>query len=290
MVRTVQMDSEKLPTQRLKRMSEKGDASVLCELGIRLLGGVLGAPADPGSALPMLEEAASKGDSRAAAAVEGVSGSENPAAKAMLNIAEWYAVKAIDSEGADKDFAVYWYRRSIDEGELSALYGLAHLYYMLGGDDYELAALLFKYYWEVEGERSDEAAETLSRMLSNGWVKSGWNCYADVVALVKECAGMDVSEYELEIDDSASVDGLTVDSYFGSDAEYPGKVAGDIGPSRKRSVLEVLLNMGIPAVQRANGSCAVRIKDCPDLPERLSSYGYEVKESRASYVVKPPKR
>ncbi|MBO4569168.1 MAG: sel1 repeat family protein [Candidatus Methanomethylophilaceae archaeon] len=282
------MDAEKLPTSKLRRMSEKGDPAVQCELGIRLLGGVLGASADPDMALTLLEEASSKGEPKASAAAEGIRESENPAVRAMHNLAGWYASKALDEGAVDKDFAVYWYRRAIDEGELPALYDLARFYYMLGGDDYEPAALLFKYYWEVEGERSDDALGMLSRMLSNGWIKSGWNCYCDVVALLKEYSDLDTTEYELDLDESAPVDDLTVDSYFASDPEYPGTVAGDQGLSRKRSVLEVLLNMGIPATQRANGSCAVRIKDCPDLPERVSQFGYVVKESRASYIVKEP--
>ena len=45
------MDAEKLPTSKLRRISEKGDPAVQCELGIRLLGGVLGASADPDTAL-----------------------------------------------------------------------------------------------------------------------------------------------------------------------------------------------------------------------------------------------
>ena len=285
------MDVERTPTQKLKRMSEKGDAAVLCELGTRLLGGVLGAASDTDSALSLLERASSGGSDKAKAAIEGVQESENPAARAMSNLAGWYASKALDAEGEAartlRDYAVYWYRRSISEGEVSALYDLARFYYMLGGDCYEPAALLFKYYWEVEGERSDEALGMLSRMLTNGWLKSGWNCYYDVVMLLKEYSDTDTSGYELDLDDSEPVDSLTVDSYFESSPEYPGTVEeGGRGPTRKRSMLETLLNMGIPATQRANGSCSVKIKDCPDLPERLESFGYEVKESRSSYIVK----
>lgn len=297
------MEASKKATKKLEALAESGDAEAQFELGKRLLAGVLGAEKDLEGGLRLISKAAEGGDKTASAILEGIEMEDEMAAsEAMRNLASSYSSAALDLDQnpakrseflESKSFAYFWYRRSIDEGNPEALFDLAQFLYMLGGDDYEEAAVLLKYYWEIEGPRSDKAADILGKMLSRGWIKDGWNCYYDVICLLRDSGAMDTAEYELEYDPEAPVDDVTVDKIFEASPEYPGKTKesqAESGPS-SRKIWDVLLNMGIKATYNKNtGVCKVRIHDCEDLPERLERYGYQISESRGYFVVKEKKK
>ncbi len=296
------METSKKTTKKLEALAEGGDSAAKLELGIRKLIGALGAEKDPEEGLKLISEAARSGDALAARIMEGVSASEEDAAsEAMRNLASEYSSEALDLDQnpakraeflESKSFAVFWYRSSIDGGNPEALFDLAQFLYMLGGDDYEEAAVLLKYYWEIEGSRSDKALDILAQMLSRGWIKDSWNCYYDVVCLLRDSGSMDTAEFELEYDPEAPVDDVTVDKIFETFPEYPGKMKESQaeGGAPNRRIWDVLLNLGIKATyNRESGSCKVRIRDCEDLPERLERYGYQIKESRGYFIVKEKK-
>ena len=287
------MDLETKSDRKIRSNSEKKDPDSMCELGIRHLGGLFGIAKDPEAARNLLTAAAESGCAKA----EAVIGNAESASGMMENLAAWYENRALDLEQIPsereeyslmKKFAVFWYRLSMEEGNEDSLYRLAKFYYYCGGPDYELSAVLLKYYWEIEGKESGPAVEILEKMMSNGWIKTGWNCYYDVLCFLREYGTIDVTDFELNYDENQPVDDVTADSFFEKPPEYPVSAEEDSARTKRRLV-HALFDRGIPARERTDGSCSVKISDCPDLADKISGCGYEIRESRGFYIVRIPK-
>ncbi len=290
------MNIESYDFNKLENLAQTGNGEALCELGVRSLGGLFGLDVDLTKAYDFFSKSNTK---KAEFVLKKVRiDSESAISKMMLNLATWYKNEALDLEQSPifdeqrdllKNYAVYWYRSSMDQGNQSAEYGLAKFYYMLGGVDYELAAILYIDYWDKNGNFKDMALETLMKMYENGWVHKDWKCYADVEDLLISQRLIKEKTSELNCTDIV-VDEVTFNSYMSVKPDYPGRiiVAEEVVKKTKVKLplFKKLLNLGIPAIYKSPGCCLVEISRCPDLPDCLKEYDYKIYEGRKYYVVR----
>lgn len=288
---------------KVVKLAEMGNSDALAELGIRYLGGIFGNARDAKKAKYFLKQAAAAGN-KTAEKVLSAADTDNPDDEVpamMLALAEIHRDSTLENDQIpgkaeeaerQKKLGLFWYYSAVDLSYLPALYSLADFYYMMGGsENNERASVLFCTCAGIEGGYADKAVDRLYLMLTRGWLSESWNCYSDVLFILENYSGHDVSEYTEAFDSNAEVDDITGEKLFAEPHPYPLEAENNAvrryGNIRsKRDVQKVLLGMGIKISRRVEGvSCRIPLSGNRENTEKLRAMGYRVTEGVTGYTV-----